>query len=177
VKVLQSDRLFLRTVSIDDASFYVHLVNQPSFKQFIGDKGVYTEEQARKVLSGGIIEQQERLGYSMYMVQRKSDMAPLGMCGLIKRDAFDDVDIGCAFLPQYWGLDYPFEAGAAVMEHAHDVIDLQRIIALVAPGNRSSVHLVGRLGFRLEREAELLGKPVNLYAYCFGDVRPVVGVA
>ena len=175
MKVSESNRIFLRTISIEDASFYLHLVNQPSFKQFIGDKGVYTEEQARTALSGGIIEQQERLGYSMYMVQRKSDMAPLGMCGLIKRDAFDDVDIGCAFLPQYWGRDYPFEAGAATMEHARDVIGLRRIVALVAPGNRGSVHLVDRLGFRLEREAELLGKPVNLYACCLDGVRPVVG--
>ena len=32
------------------------------------------------------------------------------MCGLLKRDNLPDVDIGYAYLPEFWGQGYAFEA-------------------------------------------------------------------
>jgi RimJ/RimL family protein N-acetyltransferase len=44
VSILQTDRLRLRRVSLDDAEFIVELLNEPSWLRFIGDKGVRTIE-------------------------------------------------------------------------------------------------------------------------------------
>lgn len=40
------------------------------------------------------------------------------MCGLVKRETLDDVDIGFAFLPEFEGKGYAFESSSAVIEYA-----------------------------------------------------------
>src|SRR5947209_16864763 len=40
--ILETDRLVLRWLAAEDAEFIFDLLNQPSFLQFIGDKGVRT---------------------------------------------------------------------------------------------------------------------------------------
>lgn len=48
--VLETERLRLRRLSIDDAGFILRLLNEPSFIQYIGDKNVRTIEDARLYL-------------------------------------------------------------------------------------------------------------------------------
>ena len=38
----------------------------------------------------------EKHGLGLYMVETKAEGQPVGMCGLIKRDSLDDVDLGFA---------------------------------------------------------------------------------
>jgi RimJ/RimL family protein N-acetyltransferase len=79
------------------------------------------------------------------------------MCGLIKRDSLDDVDVGFAFLPRYWGKGYAYEAGAAVMAYGKDALGLSRIVAIVSPDNASSIKVLEKLGLAFERTITLPG--------------------
>lgn len=145
--ILDTERLRLRTVDPErDAAFYLELVNDPSFLRHIGDKGVYSLEAARQALQDGPCEMQRRLGHSLYLVERRADGVPLGMCGLIKRDSLPDVDIGYALRPAHWGQGYAYEAGAAVVAHARDTVGLRRLLAIVSPDNASSNALLKKLG-------------------------------
>ena len=45
--IIETERLQLRTVSPDDAPFYLELVNEPSWIRFIGDRGIRTLDAAR----------------------------------------------------------------------------------------------------------------------------------
>ena len=78
------------------------------------------------------------------------------MCGLIKRDSLPDVDIGFAFFPEHWGKGYAFEAASAVLARA-SVLSMRRVVAIVSPGNRRSIGLLGRLGMAFEAELDLAG--------------------
>jgi len=86
MKILETQRLNLRTIDADDAAFYHALINDPTWLEYIGDKGIYTVEAARKAIIDGPRAMQQKLGFSLYVMERKEDGAPLGMCGLIKRD-------------------------------------------------------------------------------------------
>jgi RimJ/RimL family protein N-acetyltransferase len=77
------------------------------------------------------------------------------MCGLLKRETLPDVDLGFAFLPQYWGKGYAFEAASATLHQAKDVFKLTRILAITNPDNDASIKLLNRLGFRFERVTRL----------------------
>jgi hypothetical protein len=44
---VETDRLVIRKVELGDAAFMLDLLNQPSFIQFIGDRGVRTIDDAR----------------------------------------------------------------------------------------------------------------------------------
>jgi len=169
MKILDTERLTLRTLDADDAPFYLELVNQPSFLKFIGDKGVRTVEAARQAIADGPQAMQRERGHSLYLVQRRSDGAPLGMCGLIKRDSLPGVDIGYALMPEYWGQGYAHEAAAAVLAHGRDSVGLDRLMAITSPQNDSSIGLLLKLGLRFIEFTHLPPdqRPTNIYQIDF----------
>lgn len=153
--VTRTNRLVLRRFIVDDADFILQLLNQPSFIRFIGDKGVRTLDDARKYLNNGPIDSYQRHGFGLYLVDLKDSNTPIGMCGLLKRDSLPDVDLGFAFLPDYWGKGYAFEAASAVMSHAREVLELQSVLAITDPDNEASIKLLDKLGFRFDRVIKL----------------------
>lgn len=149
--VLRTERLQLRHMTASDAAFMLGLLNQPSWLRFIGDRGVTTIEAASDYILAGPVNMVRRLGFGFYVVELRETGCPVGVCGLAKRDFLDDVDIGYAFLPQYWGQGFAFEAASGVLAHAKNDIGLTRLVATVRPDNVSSIRLLEKLGLRFER--------------------------
>ena len=169
MKILDTERLTLRTLEADDAAFYLELVNDPSFLKNIGDKGVRSVDDARTALLDGPVTMQRERGHSLYMVLRKEDGAAMGMCGLIKRDSLPEVDIGYAYLPPFWGNGYAYEAAAAVKAYARDTLRMPSLMAITNPENVSSINLLLKLGLRFV-EFQCLppnNKPTNIYRLDF----------
>ena len=155
LKVLETDRLILRRLSIDDAEFILQLLNEPSFLRFIGDKGVRTLRDARDYILNGPVDMYNRFGFGLYLTELKDGGVPIGICGLIKRDALEDVDIGFAFLPKFWAKGYAYESASAVMTYGKDVLGLRRIVAITSPDNHASAKLLEKLGLQFERMVRL----------------------
>jgi RimJ/RimL family protein N-acetyltransferase len=155
VNVLETERLVLRQLSTGDAPFILELLNQPSFLQYIGDRGVRNLDDAREYILKGPVDSYDRLGFGLYLTARKQDGVPIGICGLVKREGLDDVDIGYAFLPAYWSKGYASEAAAAVLDYAKIVLRLQRIVAITSPDNQSSIKLLQKLGMRFDKMIRL----------------------
>jgi len=87
------------------------------------------------------------------------------MCGLIKRDTLPDVDVGYAFLPEFRGKGYAYEAAAGVLDHGRRVFGLKRILAIVSPDNTGSIRVLEKAGMTFEREMEVRpGDPVKVFA-------------
>lgn len=148
--VLETDRLVLRRLSTHDAEFILGLLNEPSFLRYIGDRGVRTVEDARAYIAKGPIDSYDRHGFGLLLVSRKEDGVPIGMCGLLRRDALPDVDVGFAFLPAFWGKGYAFESAAAVLSYGREVLGLNRIVAITSPENEGSIRVLTKLGMRFE---------------------------
>jgi RimJ/RimL family protein N-acetyltransferase len=148
---LETPRLYLRRLEFGDAPFIVALLNQPSFIANIGDRGVRSIDDAHRYLREGPMAMYEKQGFGLWQVTRKSDGVAIGMCGLLKRDPLPDVDIGYAFLPEFWGTGYAFEAAEATMGHGAKKFGLERVIAVVSVGNDPSIRLLEKLGMRFER--------------------------
>jgi len=170
--VLETERLILSRLTGDDSPFILRLVNEPAFIRYIGDKGVRTLEDARNYLETGPMASYEQHGFGMYRVSLREDAAPIGMCGLIRRDGLEDVDIGFAFLPEFWDKGYASESAAAVMRHEPDKFGLARIVAITDPDNVASVRVVEKLGLRFERMVRLPGDAdeIKLFGINLGPV-------
>ncbi len=151
MQVLETERLVLRYFRADDADFVVRLLNEPSFIEYIGDKGVRTIEEAIQYLLTGPMDSYERFGYGLNMVELKDTGEPIGMCGLVRREILEDADIGYAFLEKYWSNGYAKESVEAVLEHARNTLRLDRIVAIVTPENHSSIKLLEKVGLTFER--------------------------
>ncbi len=148
---LETGRLTLRRLELADAPFLVTLLNEPSFLENIGDRGVRNVEDAARYLRDGPFAMYERFGFGLWHAARRADGVAVGMCGLLKRDNLPDVDIGYAYLPAFWGQGYAIEAAAAVLEHAARKFGLKRVIGIVSQGNAASIRVLEKLGMRYER--------------------------
>lgn len=149
--VLDTQRLVLRRLETADAGFIVEITNDPDWLRHIGDRGVRSPDDARRYIADGPCAMYQRHGFGLYLVRLRDGGTPVGLCGFIKRDWLDDVDIGFAFLPAFRGRGYALEAAAATLEYGWTILGLPRIAAIVSPGNPDSLRLLGRLGMRLER--------------------------
>jgi len=166
LQVLETERLILRWLGAGDAGFILELLNDPSWQKYIGDKGVHNLAEAEHYIRRGPVEMYARLGFGLYLVQTKASAEPIGICGLIKREGLEDVDIGFAYLPRFWGQRYAFEAAAATLVYAGSVLGIARVVAITSKDNRRSANLLRRLGFRFERTVRLdaAGDELDLYA-------------
>ena len=171
MKILDTERLILRTIQISDAPFYLELLNTPEFIDNIGDRKIRTLKAARESIRNGPVAMQALLGHSIYLVELKAAGVPIGMSGLIKRDTLDDVDLGYAFLPRYCGQGYAREAARAVLEHARRDIGLRRVVAITSPGNEASNRVLAKVGMGFEKIVHLGAHDTgtNLYAITLGQ--------
>jgi RimJ/RimL family protein N-acetyltransferase len=163
VNILETERLALRRLTADDAAFVRELVNEPSWIRFIGDRGVRTLDDARAYLEKGPIAMYGRFGFGLWAVDLKETGEAAGLCGLIKRDALDDVDIGFAFLPRFWHRGYALESARAVLAYGREALELDRIVAITSPENAASIRLLEKIGLRFEQTIEFAGEATQLF--------------
>ena len=157
LKVLETERLILRRMSVDDGEFMLELLNDPSWLQFIGDRGARTVDDAHQYILTKVVAMYDRFGFGLYLTELKNDGAPIGICGLVKRDSLDDVDIGFAFLPGFRGKGYAYESATAVLAYSKCQLGFTRILAITSPDNDSSIRLLEKLGFRFEKMLQGFG--------------------
>ncbi|AUD02019.1 GNAT family N-acetyltransferase [Spirosoma pollinicola] len=155
--MIETDRLLLIELTVDDAAFMLDLLNTPSWIQFIGDRHVQTLWDAQQYIINGALKSYKEHGFGPYLVKLKTNGLSIGLCGLFKRDALDDPDIGFAFLPDYAGKGYGYEAGSAVITYAQKTFGLTRIFGFTNPANQPSIRLLEKLGLRLEKRFTFTG--------------------
>jgi RimJ/RimL family protein N-acetyltransferase len=160
--VIETERLILRHLSIEDAEFILELLNEPSFIRNIGDRGIRTIEGANSYILNGPVASYAKNGFGLNLVKLKETNESIGMCGLIKRDTLEDVDIGYAFLPKFWSRGYAVEAAQAVKEYARDKIKLNRIVAIVDPQNEGSIRVLEKIGLQFENMVKLSEDDIEL---------------
>lgn len=150
MSLLRTARLNLRLFGLGDAPFILELLNEPGFLTYIGDKGVRTLGDARDYLRQGPLESYAQHGFGLYAVELCDGArpAPIGMCGLVRREGLDEPDVGFAFLQRYCGLGYASEAAAGVVHHAATVLRLPRLLAVAAADNHGSAAVLRKIGMR-----------------------------
>ena len=149
--ILETERLRLREFTLNDAAFIIELLNSPGWLQFIGDRNVKTEEQARTYLENGPLNSYKVNGYGLWLVERKEDEKPIGMCGIINREYLDNPDIGFAFLPGYHGQGYAYEVVTATMDYANQHLQISKIEAITIAENERSIRLLEKIGLRFSK--------------------------
>lgn len=162
MKILETERLILRQLSNDHAAFILELLNEPSFIQNIGDRKIRTLDGAMGYINNGPVASYAKHGFGLWLVELKETGEQIGMCGLIKRDNLDDVDIGYAYLPKFWSKGYAVESALAVKDYARNVVGLRRIVAITNPDNWGSIRVLEKLGMQFEKMVRLAQDDIEL---------------
>lgn len=163
---LTTGRLTIQELTLKDAPFLVELLNSNGFIENIGDRGIRTVKQAEQMILEKFMVNYPTHG--LFIVIRQSDQTPIGSVSYLKRDflAFDD--IGYAFLPDYFGKGYAFEATSALVNHAKSkgLIGLNGVVDFP---NIASQNLLKKLGFKEDGVVTMDGEdePIKKYILVF----------
>jgi len=164
-KTLETERLFLRPTSEEDAAFILELLNSPKWLKYIGDRKVRSVESAREYIRERMLPQLARLGYSNNTVIRKSDGVKMGTCGLYDREGLDGIDLGYAFLPEFENRGYALESARCVTKAAFGDFGISELFAITTGENLSSRKLLERLGMKLAGPVSIPGDDEELLLY------------
>lgn len=160
--IFETERLEFHQLSLKDVDFIIDLLNSPGWLKYIGDRGIKTQADAIDYLMMGPLKSYHDHGFGLWLVKLKETNAPIGMCGLIKRDYLEDVDIGFAFLPQYIGKGYGYEAAKATLDYAKSQYHLKRIVAITSKDNQPSISLLQKIGLHFEKVISIPNDPEEL---------------
>jgi RimJ/RimL family protein N-acetyltransferase len=144
---LRCARLCLRTLTEKDAAFILTLANDSDWLAFIGDRHIHNLEDAKKYIRQGPQKMQRQHGVSLLLVANNKDGEPMGLCGLLQRPYLDEPDLGFAFLPQYRGQGFAFEAAQGLLLQIFKQQKFKKILAFTSLDNDKSVQLLTKLGF------------------------------
>jgi RimJ/RimL family protein N-acetyltransferase len=168
--VLVTPRLSLRHLTPGDSAFMLELMNEAPYIDNIGDRGVRSQGDAVRYIEEKYLASYARHGFGLYLVELSETAAPIGICGLVRRDALDHPDLGFAYLQRFWSRGYATEAASAMLRHARESMGLAYVYGLVSPRNARSIRLLGHLGFGFVRSSQSPGQPEShLYGAVLGD--------
>lgn len=163
--VIETTRLTLRQFRLDDAAFFMTLVNDKDWLAYIGDRNVHSLQAARDYLEKFYLPKYAKDAFGFYLVALKTTDTPIGMCGLVKREGLNDADIGFAYLPAFRGQGYALEAAQATLVLARDVLRMRRLLAIATPSNAPSIKLLQALGLKFEQNIVLPKSEEQLARY------------
>jgi len=173
---LETSRLSMRRLTLADAELMLAVWNDPAFIEHVGDRGIYTLEQAQDALTEGALKLYEQYGYGPFRVALRENDQAIGTCGLFRREGYNDPDIGWSILPAFCGNGYAFEAACAVQTYAWEEVGLTRLVAYVSAQNKPSVGLARKLGLRHEGMTRLPGDDEDVCLYSMSHERQALHV-
>ena len=161
----ETERLIIRPSRLEDASFFVELLNSPGWLANIGDRNVKTVADAEEYIQTRILPQFTRIVYGNYILVRKEDQKKIGVSGLYEREGLAAVDIGFALLPEYERMGYAYEGTHRVKQAAFGEFRLHKILAITTQTNFPSQKLLKKLGMEFSKLINLPNDPEELMLF------------
>jgi len=143
--VIETNRLLLRTFTIDDAGLIYDLNNDPEVTRYTHDP-IMGFEEARKVLEKTITPEYVLYDHGRWTAHTKHDLAFIGCCDFKFRPELNEIDLGYRFKQLYWGKRYATEATFASIGYGFEKRNLARIIGRAEPGNVGSWLVLEKCG-------------------------------
>jgi [ribosomal protein S5]-alanine N-acetyltransferase len=95
-------------------------------------------------------------------VQLKEDQTPIGIVSFLKRSYLEHFDLRFAFLPQFNGRGYAYEASSEMLAYVKNDGAYSTVLATTVPSNTRSIGLLERLGFSFEKEMQVDKEPLQI---------------
>jgi len=160
--IIETDRLLLRTFTIEDAPLIYNLNLDPEVIRYTLDP-IRDIEHAREVLEKTILPQYALYNHGRWAVHTKQGMEFIGWCGLKARPERNEIDLGYRFIKSAWGKGYATEAAYACIQYGFEKLRLQRIIGRAMPGNKESLRVLEKCGMTYTGDEVVDGHPAKTY--------------
>jgi ribosomal-protein-alanine N-acetyltransferase len=187
---LESARLVLRRIVLDDLPFFTRLHARPEVAQSLYPAGRPRSPEEVAAWLDATLGSYEQFALGHLAVLRKADGALIGRCGLtdivvettapeqgIRKAWFGraraptdialtfEYELGYTFDPAVWGQGFATEAVRCVRDYARDVLLLSYAISAILPQNARSRRVAERLGARAAGQMDVLGRTFGRYLW------------
>lgn len=159
--LIKTSRLLIKELEQSDAPFILQLVNSPGWLKYIGERNIKSKMEAVNYIN--IQQENYSNNLGLYGVALNEGGQLVGLCGFLKRDYLDNIDIGYALLPEYHSNGYALEAATIMIHKAFKTSMTKTIYAITKPSNNSSIKLLLKLGFRLLKEMAVRGELLTIF--------------
>jgi [ribosomal protein S5]-alanine N-acetyltransferase len=161
--VIETERLILRKLKIDDSAFIFELLNSPGWLKFIGDRNIKNINDAENYIISGPMVSYNLNGYGLWLVVLKTENEPIGLCGIIKREDLPGPDIGYALLEKHYKKGLATEAAKAVVVYAFEVLKFENLYGILNPQNSNSIQVLENCGLKFIEDIFYQCKITALY--------------
>ncbi len=161
MKILESERLYLRELTLDDAENMYRLNNDVEVLKFTGDVPFSSVEAAKIFLKN--YESYKRYGFGRWAVIKKSDEKFIGWCGLKYSPNTDEYDIGFRFLKKYWNKGFATESAKACVEFGFRKFEMKVIVGRAMKENICSIRVLEKIGLIYVKPFDFDGEEGLIY--------------
>jgi RimJ/RimL family protein N-acetyltransferase len=161
--ILETDRLLLRTFTLEDAAGVLVLSSDPEVMRFLSPPLDQTVADAEKRVRRAM-DHHARRGFGLNAVVEKATGTVLGSCGVKELEEGPHIEIGYHFRRDAWGKGYATEAARACLRHAFEHLGLTRIVGVVNPLNLASKRVLEKIGLTYEGHGFYYKTDVLVYA-------------
>jgi [ribosomal protein S5]-alanine N-acetyltransferase len=147
--ILETPRLYLYEMALEDAADFYELNSDPDVMRYTGDDSFDDVEAARNLVRN--YKQYELHGYGRWTMVNKQTGEFIGWCGIRYFDEIGQTDIGYRLLKKHWNNGYATEAAQASINFGFTHFGLQRIIGRAHKDNGASIRVFEKLGLGFEK--------------------------
>lgn len=160
--IFETDRMLLRTFTIEDAPLIYELNLDPDVVRYTLDP-ISDIDHAKQVLEQSILSQYALYNYGRWAVHIKDGFEFIGWCGLKSRPERNEIDLGYRFMQKVWGKGYATEAAYASIKYGFEKLNLTRIVGRAMPDNTNSIRVLEKCGMTYIGEEIVDGHPAKTY--------------
>lgn len=126
--------------------------------------GVRDEQQTAAYLDRNLRHWVE-YGFGLWILRDRGGGEPIGRAVLrhLTLDEVDEVEVGYAFYPPYWGRGLATEVASRCVALAQHELGLTTVVGLTDPANSASRHVLEKVGLTYERDCLHENHPSALF--------------
>jgi len=170
--MIETLRLTLRPFSQDDLDEFAAINADPEAMRYIGDGKPQSREQTQVRLNG-ILDHYRQHGFGLFAMVDKTSGEFVGFCGLQHLDNTSEIEVGYRLARKFWGLGLATEAARACLQYGFQELRLDRIVAVIQPGNAQSKSVAAKIGMKYIKNAHFYNANVEYYGITREEFRRI----
>lgn len=145
-RIIETERLYLRTFILKDASALFKLNSNPNVLQYTSDTPFKNITEAQEFIKNYTHYTDYNMGRWAVCEKRQGEL--IGWCGLKYHPESDYIDLGYRFFEKHWNNGYATEASKGVISYAFNKLRIQDIYAYADQQNTASITVAKNAGLR-----------------------------
>jgi len=161
VKIIETERLYLRQLNVNDADYFYRLNLDKDVLKYTGDKPFFDLNSSKLFLDN--YDHYKKFGLGRWAVIYKENSEFLGWCGLKFTEERNEYDIGFRFFKKYWNKGYATESAKSCIDYGLGKLQLREIIGRAMKENKASIRVLEKIGLEYNRDFDFEGNKGVIY--------------